>query len=203
VDAAYLKIPEAARKEFEKASRLLKDKRAEESVEYFEKALRIHFDFPAAHMLLGTAYMDLQRWAEAQTELEKSIAQDPNQSATHLALGSCLAAQGKFSEAEKPLLRGLDLNETAAEGYLELGRVYWALGRWTAAESYARKALVLRPTLALAHVLMGNALLRRRDANGALAAFREYLRLDPKGPFAANTREVVSRLEAQIGQPKS
>jgi tetratricopeptide (TPR) repeat protein len=203
VDAKYLQIPEEARKEFEKASLMLRDKDASGSLEYFRKAIALHKNFPAAHMLLGTAFMDLGRWMEAQGALEKSIQLDASQAAAHFALGSCLAAQGKFNEAEKPLKRGLEIKADAAQGHLELGRVYWALGRWQAAEPHARKAIALKPELPLAHVLMGNILLRKRDAPGALAEFKEYLRLAPDGPFAAGTREVIGKIEATLNAPKS
>jgi tetratricopeptide (TPR) repeat protein len=202
VDAKYFQIPEAARREYETASRLLKEKQPGESLEHFRKAISLHKDFAAAHMLLGTALMDLGRWAEAQPALERSLRLDDKQAAAFLALGACLAAQGKFAAAEKPLLRGLELNPTAAQGHLELGRVYWALDRWQDAEPHARKALELKSDLPLAHVLLGNILLRKRDGAGALAAFKEYLRLEPNGPLAPGTREVVGKLEKALAVPK-
>jgi tetratricopeptide (TPR) repeat protein len=204
VDERYLRIPEPARQEFELASKLLKEKKHEESIQHFRKAVAIHADFPAAHFLLGTALMDLRRWAEAQAALETAVAQDGMQAPAYMALGTALANQGKLAEAEKPLKRGLELNPETAEGQLELGKVYWSLGRWQEAEGPTLKALALRPELSMAHVVLANILLRRNDQRGALAEFREYLRLEPQGAFAAPAREMVAKLEKQIssqGQP--
>jgi hypothetical protein len=49
------------------------------------------------------------------------------------------------------------------------------MGRWKDAEPHALKATGLQPGMAKAHVLMGNILLRERNAPAALAEFKsEY-----------------------------
>jgi hypothetical protein len=53
----------------------------------------------------------------------------------------------------------------------------------------------MKPDLAPAHVLLGNIALRKNDPAAALKEFKEYLRLDPKGPMAAGAQQMVSRLE--------
>jgi tetratricopeptide (TPR) repeat protein len=201
VDKEYLQIPEGARKEFEKASRLLKEKKAAESIEPFRKAISQYEQFPAAHFLLGTALMDLRRWPEAQASLERAVALDDKQAPAFLALGTCLAQQQKFAEAEKPLRRGLELNPNTADGQLELGKVYWSLGRWQQAEPPARKSIELQHDIPLAHILLGNILLKKQDHAGALAEFKEYLRLEPNGPFAPGARDIVARLEKSPARP--
>lgn len=200
IDERLLRIPEPARKEYEKGNELLiVHKDAKGSIEHFRKALKLHPNFPEAQMLIGTAYMDMHRWGDAQKALEKAIEMDSKLAAAHLALGSCLNAQGKAADAEKPLLRGLELQPNAGGGHWELGRVYWTLQRFAEAEAHARKAVELSPSLAPARLLMGNVLLHKRDGAGALAQFREYLRLEPHGPFAAATRDVVAKLEKALG----
>ncbi len=200
IDARLLRIPEPALKEYEKGNQLLvvkKDPAA--SIAAFKKALRLYPEFAEAHLLIGTAYMDMRKWAEAKRELEKAIEMDDKLPGAYLALGSCLNALGNYQEAEKPLLRGLELQPDAGPGHWELGRVYWTMQRWADAEAHARKAVELSPALAPAHLLMGNVLLQKRDGAGALQHFREYLRLEPQGPFAAATRDVVSKLEKTLG----
>jgi hypothetical protein len=49
---------------------------------------------------------------------------------------------------------------------------------------------------------MGNILLRKRDADGALLQFQEYLRLAPNGAMAEPTRQMVSKLEAEMKTAK-
>ena len=57
-----------------------------------------------------------------------------------------------------------------------------------------KRALSLRPDLAGAHLLKGNLLLRVSRAHDAFVEFDEYLRLEPNGPFAAETRALVEKI---------
>jgi protein O-GlcNAc transferase len=79
-----------------------------------------------------------------------------------------------------------------------LGRANYALNRFQEAEPHARKAIALEPDFPEAHILLGNVLLRLRDAPGALTEFQEYLRLAPNGSHAAPTRDLVKKLEAGL-----
>lgn len=197
-----LRVPETARREFEKGAKLLReDKKPEKSLGHFRKAIEVYPEFAEAYFMLGTAYMDLQNWKEAQAGLEKAIGLNEKLAGAHLALGACHSQQGNFAAAEKPLARGLDLNPDSVEGQWEMGKVFWALDRWQEAESHARKAVALKPEFAAPHVLLGNILLRKRDARGALHEFKEYLRLEPQGPFAAGTREIAGRIEKALAAP--
>jgi len=45
-----------------------------------------------------------------------------------------------------------------------------------------------------AHLLKGNLLLRAGRAADALTAFNEYLRLEPNGAFATQTRALVEKI---------
>jgi hypothetical protein len=42
---------------------------------------------------------------------------------------------------------------------------------------------------------MGNILLQKRDIEGAIKEFNEYLRLDPRGPMNTSVRAMVSKLQ--------
>ncbi len=196
INERLLRVPDEARKEFEKGNReLVEKKNPRKSIGYFEKAAKLFPAFAEAWHRLGTAHMDLGEWKEAQAALEEAIKQEERFPAAHLALGVAYIQQGNFADAEKPLLRGLEINPGAIEGHYELGRVYWALQRYADAEIHARKTVTLRPQFPAGHVLMGNVLLQKRDGQSALAEFKTYLKLEPSGSFAASTRDVVAKLE--------
>ncbi len=200
VSADELNLPEAARTEAEKGRSLLIDKnKPANSVKPLSKAIQIAPAYAQAHLLLGTAFMDLGKWSEAESELNKAASFNDKLDSAYLALGACLIEEKKFAEAEKPLLRGLELLPGASQGHYDLGRTYFALNRFPEAKAEADKAISLQPEFPEAHLLLGNVLLRLRDGPDALAEFQEYLRLAPNGAFAGPAKELVKKLQAGLG----
>jgi tetratricopeptide (TPR) repeat protein len=203
ISAQTAAAPPEARKEFEAGRKqLLEKKSPKDSISHFQNAIKTYPSFGVAYLLMGTAYMDQKQWKDALEALEKAIQLDDDDATAHLALGVCHNEMGNFQAAEKPLLRGLELRPDFAEGHYELGRAYWALGRWKDAEPHALKATGLQPGMAKAHVLMGNILLRERNAPAALTEFKQYLQLDPNGPMSGSTKDLVARIEKALAAPR-
>src|SRR5712691_1620928 len=201
VSQRELVVPEGAQKEFDKGRKLVENKEPEKSLSHFRKAIEIYPSYALAYMYLGLAQMDLRRWKDAESALGKAVELNDKLAAAYLALGACLNLQGNYAAAEKPLVRGLELDAETADGHFELSKTFWALGRWQDAEPHVRKVIALRPEIPVAHHLLGNILLRKRDAPAALQEFREYLRLEPNGPFAPPTREFVAKIEQALATP--
>jgi tetratricopeptide (TPR) repeat protein len=201
-------VPAAAQKEFDKGVAALaeggKDKIAL-AVKCFEKAVAIHPPFVEARFKLGTAYMDLGEWDKAEQALLATIEREPRATTAMFALGEVYLRQNKTDAAEKILVQGLSIDDQSYLGHLNLARVHWerarvikdlAQARPSLEKAYeeVKRALSLRPDLAGAHLLKGNLLLRVSRAHDALAEFDEYLRLEPNGPFAAETRALVEKI---------
>ena len=202
------RVPAAAQKEFDKGVTALaeggKDKTAF-AVKCFEKAVAIHPPFVEARLKLGTAYMDLGEWDKAEQALLATIETEPRATTAMFALGEVYLRQNKLSEAEKVLVQGLAIDDQSYLGHLNLARVHWerarvikdlAQARPALEKSYeeVKRAVSLNPNLAGAHLLKGNLLLRVSRAQDALAEFDEYLRLEPNGAFAAETRALVEKI---------
>jgi tetratricopeptide (TPR) repeat protein len=200
LDARFEKIPMEARKAFQAGEKGLNENDLETSAKNFRKAIELYEPFPEAHLMLGLVYMEQRKLDAAERELQRSTELDPKSSGAYLALGATFNQRRKYNEAEKALTRGLEIAPDVAQGQHELATTYWALGRWQEAEPHARRALVLMPALAAPHVILGNIALKRGDAATALSDFREYLRLDPKGPFSEGVLRAVSKLEATPGK---
>lgn len=197
------KVPEIARNEYDKGrTALLKDSDAREGISHLEKAVSNYPAFLDAHLLLGTAYMDLGRWDNAERELRRTLEINPETASALFALGEVLLRNKRYKEAEQVLQSGLKLDSGSWQGRLALGRVYWASGDLAKAGPEVGRAIQIKPDLAEAHLLGGNILLRARQADQALAMFEEYLRLEPKGQFAAETRQVVEKIKKSLGEGK-
>jgi len=134
-----------------------------------------------------------------------TIEVDPDASNAFFALSEIYLQQNKIADAEKVLVKGLAMQDQSYFGHLNLARVYWtkanetkdlALSKPALEKSYeeVRRALTLNPNLAGAHLLKGNLLLRAGRAADALTEFNEYLRLEPNGAFAAQTRALIEKI---------
>jgi tetratricopeptide (TPR) repeat protein len=210
-------VPAAARKEFDQAAELVnngKKEGLEQGTRHLEKAVSIYPQFVEAHLMMGTAYMDLGQLDKAEVSLKRTIELNPKAANAMFALGELYLKQKKTDEAEKVFLQGLTVEDRSAQGHLGLARVYWATASGIKDETQARpllekayeqvkKALDLEPNMAQAHLVKGNLLLRVRRAADAEHEFEEYLRLDPKGASAEQAKLTVDKIKKALeSQPK-
>jgi tetratricopeptide (TPR) repeat protein len=203
VPAAIAGLSADAQKAFLKGSELLfKDKNADKSIEEFKKVEKLEPNFVSGYVHHSVALMQMQKYDEAQPILRGAVKRDAKDFSANFYLGVCLNSQQKFSDAEPFLKSALSLKEASPEANYELSRALVALGRWQEAEPLANKSRELAPQFAATQIVLGNISLRKRDASAALQHFQEYLRLDPQGPFGTPAREMVSKIQAALYNPK-
>jgi len=209
-------VPAVAQKEFDKGTAALAEGGKDKTVfaaHCFEKAVSIYPKFVEARLKLGTAYMDLEQWEKAQQALLATIETDPKAFNALFALSEIYLRQNKIEEAEKVLVRGLAIQDQSYLGHLNLARVYWekahaikdlAQARPALEKSYeeVKRALALNPDLAGAHLLKGNLLLRVSRTADAVTEFNTYLRLEPNGPFAPETRALMEKINKAGQKPQ-
>ena len=200
INQRLLRIPEPARKEFEKGQQLLNQKKPADSMACFKKAIEKHAEFPEAYLLLGTAHMDLQQWKDAKESVGKALELDPKLPGAHFAMGTTLAQLGEMPAAEKAFQAGLADEPQSIIGHWELARLYWTLKRIPEAEQHTRKTLELAPRLAQAHLLMGNVFIAKKDLPAALQEFKAYLAIEPEGALAEQAKQAIKGLEAALAK---
>jgi tetratricopeptide (TPR) repeat protein len=210
-------VPPAAQKEFDKGLSALGAKSKEktsEAAHHFERAISIYPSFVEAHLKLGTVYMDLEEWDKAEAALLKTVEIDPKAANALFALSEIYLRQNQSQDAERVLVKGLEIEDRSYLGHMNLARVYWERSRQekdlnkarpTLEKAYGeiKRSLELNPDLAAAHLLKGNLLLKVGRTNDAVNEFDEYLRLEPKGTFAAETRALVERIKKSTPQSSS
>ncbi len=200
LNARIAQIPPAAHKEFDLGKERMQANDAPSSLQHFQKAIDLYPNYAEAYQLMGVVNLEMGKFTDAEPQLAKATEIEPKLTTAFFALGICRNQMAKYPEAEVALARGLELEPDSPDGHYHIAEAYWNLGRFDDSEPHARKAIALKPDMAPAHVLLGNSLLRKRDAAGALKEFKEYLRLAPQGEFAVGTKAAVERLEKGLAQ---
>lgn len=196
-------VPASARKEFEKGVAALEARKTRAAVQHFEIAMQLHPTFFEAELGLGTAYMDLSEWENAEASLRRAIVINPKNPNALCALGEVYLHAGRLVEAEKTLRNGLTLENRSWKGHFALARVYWKKSDISRTGKQLALTLQLNPNSAEAHFLAGDVFMRASKPADALAEFQEYLRLDPKGANVAQAKEVIQRLQKQLATSKN
>jgi tetratricopeptide (TPR) repeat protein len=196
-------IADSARKEFEKArSTLEKPERIKETISHLQKAVSISPNFADAELLLGTVYMDAGQWEKAEASLREALKTRRDFAGALLALGEVYLHAEKYKEAEDTLNQALHLDDNSFRGHLALGRTYYAIGDLPKAGPEVDRAIQLNPDFAEANLLAGNIRFKSRQADKALPFFEEYLRLQPRGRYSTETRELVLKIRKALGLPQ-
>jgi len=196
--------PDDARKDLENGRNLLSSgKDVDQSIALFQKAITRYPQYSEAYLLMGVAYSSQKKWDDAEKALHKTLELNKNIGGAYVALGSVENEKKEYSEAEKYLVKGVELAPNSADAQFELGRAYWGMQRWDVADQHISKANQLRPENVSQHVMLGNVLLRERDAVGALKEFKQAVQLDPQGPFAAPSQQMVDKIEAALKQAEA
>lgn len=198
-----VKTPLEARKEYEKGrASILEGGKLQDGIDHLEKAVSLYPNFVEANLMLGTAYMDAHQLDKAESPLRKTLEINPKATQAMIALGEVYRQQKKYAEAEKILREGLKIDNHLWQAHYTLGRVYWEMDDYVKAGPQVGLAIQLKPDFAEAHLLAGNILLRAHKPTDALAEFQEYLRLAPKGEYAAQTQELVKKLKSALAAKK-
>jgi tetratricopeptide (TPR) repeat protein len=147
--------------------------------------------------------MDLREWQKAESAMGRARELRPDNASALLALGEIYWRQKRVAEAERALLEGLKLDENDWHGQFTLARLYWEAGDALKAGPYVGRTLQLKPDQAEAHLLAGNILLKIGQPQRAEIEYEEYLRLAPKGEFAAEARSLIEKLhKISDGKPE-
>lgn len=191
-----VRVPSAARDEFARAQTALATKDFAEAIPHLQRAVFMHPTYYEAQLLLGTMLMDLRQWEKAEDTLRRTLEIKPDSAPALLSLGEVFWRRKRFDEAERTLLEGLKLDEASWHGHFTLARLYDEQNEIKKAAPPIGRTLQLKPDFAEAHLLAGNILLKLNQRERAVIEYQEYLRLAPKGDFAAEARNLVDKLKA-------
>jgi tetratricopeptide (TPR) repeat protein len=196
-------MPEVAQKEFQDGFNIFSSGNQQKSISHFKKSADKYSKYAPTYYYLGAAEAIGKNYDAAVPALQKSIELNDKSPEALIALGTVYNSEKKFDEAEKLLRRAVELAPNSFEAHEELAKSMMpTLQRTPETEAQLRKALSLNAASVEAHLLLGNVLLRTHNNEGALKEYQEALRLDPKGPMAGPTKQMVEKLQNALKAAK-
>ena len=120
----------------------------------------------------GDAHYDAQRWNDAGTAFERSLAIDPSQARAWYRLGNVREEQGRDDAAATCFARAVALDPAHAQAWNNLGGARQRLGREEEGIAAYRRAMQADPRLPQPYLNLG----RLAGAHGDLALAAECFR---------------------------
>ncbi|MBI4469169.1 MAG: tetratricopeptide repeat protein [Acidobacteria bacterium] len=177
------KIPRDAERSYQRGTKLVKEKRYDESIAFFRQAITVFPEFFQALNDLGVQYVRLKRFDEALEVLHRAIALAPKAPQPWINVGHAMIQRGTPEEALVPLGQAVELDSSIWLTHLLLGIVHYRAGDYLSAQQEYEKALVLgeMPQVAVAHLHIANIHIRQRDFTRAIRDCERYLKSAPDG----------------------
>jgi tetratricopeptide (TPR) repeat protein len=138
----YQQVPEKARAEYERGTKLLKEK-PDEAYAALRQALQIFPDYYDAMEMLGSEYVKASYLDHALPILLRAIEVNPKGEMSHYALGVGYYKLNRFAEAAKEFSSALEVNAKSVNAMLYLGLAQMRVGQVAEAEPILKKAYAL------------------------------------------------------------
>lgn len=187
--------PKAAKKEYEKATKLQSDGKQKEAIEHYKKALAIAPGMYFAHNNLGSLYVQSQQFEEAEGEFRQVIDQNQADGNGYFNLANVYLLTKRLAESLQYIEQGLKRQPSSAFGHFLRGSVMMQKGSPVEAEKNLRSALNENPDLVNAHLALVNLYMRQKRNVEAAQELAIFLKQSPDSSFAPQARELLKKLQ--------
>lgn len=192
VSAEALRIPENARKEFERGGRLLNEKKdLSRSIAAFQRAIQMYPGYAEAYFLMGTAQVQSGASSAAEASLRKAIDLNARMSAPYYPLVVLLFTERRYSEEEKLLLEAQKLDPADWRFPFELARCHAQQAQWDSALRYGLETSRRDNVPPKVHLLLADIYANSNRPREAVAELELFSKLDPSSSYMSRVREVL------------
>lgn len=188
-------VPNAARKEYEKGTRLAAEEKITEAIERFKQAIELYPAYLMARNDLGVQYLKLKRTTEAVEQFEGAIEINPKAFNPRLNMGIALVNQNKYTDAIDHLTQATSINSSSPSAHLYLGiaaletdDLATALREIDAAQSMGG------PEYSLAYYFRARVAMKKGEREQAISQLNAYLKNAPNGEYASKARTLLEEL---------
>jgi len=179
-------------------SELFKAGKYEEAADRFRKVIERYPTHYEGYFNLGLTLLKKGEVDAALAALQKAAGVNPQSVESFFALGEAYFAKGESEKALESFSKAIALNPESPLAHYNLGLVFYKLGKNEEALAAFEKSVALKSDNASVHYQAGLAAIRLQNFDKALKSLREFLRLEPDAPEAAQVKTMIEELEKQI-----
>lgn len=195
------KVPPAAKKEYDRAVKLVGEGNTLEAIEGYKKAIAVWPEYLVARNDLGVQYLNLRRFLEAAEQFEAAIDINPRAFNPHLNLGIVLVKQKDYSSALERLSSALSIDSSQPAAHLYIGIAAVETDELAQAERELKAALALGgPEYSVAHYYLGRLRMKTGERDAAIRELQAYLDTSPRGEEAERAGQLLEKLKQTTGQ---
>ena len=196
VAAVDLNVPDAARKEFDKASKAIADQNWTKALQLLNRAITLYPQYAPAYNNLGVVYDHVNDAAREREALEKAISVDDHFVPAYVNLAKLCLKEQNAPRAETLLESVNRLERANAETMMLLAEAQLLNKDYDAAISTAHSVhAVPHQKLAVVHYIAARALEHENRLPEALAELQLFLKEEPDGERANHVREEIAQIQ--------
>ena len=167
-----------------------------------QHAVALNDLLPAAHAALGTVYLSQKQYDQAVSEMERTIALDPNGAGGYTGLAVTLGWMGKSEEALQMIEQALRRKPLVKdENLADIGAAYALAGRPEEAIAPLQQFLSRYPNILGAHLALATIYSELGKEAEAQTEATEVLRLNPNFSLEVMRQRSVFKDPARVERP--
>lgn len=135
--------------------------------------------------------IEQNRFPDAEKELRKALAEDPEEALAYALLGECLIQQDRGKDALEMAKQALNYDASNPYHHSVLAKAYWSIKDYKNALKAIEAAIEIEPYDSHFYYLRGNIAYAQRDWDFALRNAEKALEINPENVAAINLRSMA------------
>ena len=187
----------------QQAGELIVEEQYPAAVELLESALGEDPKMPQARLMLGGAYSEQDRTAEAKAQFDLVLKDDPRSVPALVGVASLLMREDKTEDVIALCRQVLTLDERNVQAEALLGEAHADRGEPEEALTHFEKAVEIQPKLTRNRLNLAASLIEVRQYGRADRVLGEILAEAPRFPFAQFNRGLLYEEQGQLEEART
>jgi tetratricopeptide (TPR) repeat protein len=203
ISVAEMKIPDKARKEFEKAKEAFEKQKLDEARVHCAKSLATAPTYSRALTLNALLDLSDNKLEDAVAKAEQAVKSDYGYGMGYVVLGAIYNGMQRYQDAVRTLDRGIPLVPNSWQAHFEMAKALLGKGDFQRALASADRAIQAAPaTYAPVHLVRAHVLLGLKSYQDAMVELERFIGADPNGSDTENARKTLDQVKTFVASSK-